>query len=138
MATQTTLPFMCAERSSRLITWQFQQPDGTALDNDALETLTVTLYDVTSDMVLNGRETQDILGVAKSGQNNFTLDGTGNVIWYMQPDDNAVLDATRRYEAHIALFEWSWDPGDGNGVREDRTEIPILVKNLHLVPTPVA
>ena len=137
MPVQTTLPFILNEHTSRVIAWQFQDADATGVNNNALLSVTLTLYDLETDAIINSRNAQDVLGGSHTGQNNVTIDTSGNAIWYMQPEDNDIIGTSipeGGYETHIALFVWTWDPGDGEGVRENNMEVSLLVKNLHRIP----
>lgn len=133
MVAQTELPFSFAENVSAEISWAFQDSDAVAVQSPALATVTMTLYELSSNIIINSRDGQDILGPDKGGINDVDITGGGVVTWYVQPDDNAIV-TTGVIEQHIALIEWTWDPEDGHGVREGRFEIPILVHNLNRVP----
>jgi len=133
MATQTSLPFTFPEGTSAEISWAFQDAGDVAVQNAALETATITLYDVESDSIINSRDGQDILGLDKSGTNNVAITSGGVATWYVQPDDNPMI-GTAEIEEHIALVEWTWDPDDGHGIRAGKFEIVIRVDNLHRVP----
>ena len=98
---------------------------GAALAAAALHTLTLTLYDQTSETILNSRNRQDVLNT-----NNVAIDASGVLTWTMQPADNAVLDATQKVERHVALFEWTWD----SGAKAGKYEVKIDVENLKKVP----
>jgi len=73
-----------------------------------LDTLTLTLWDYSTRTILNSRDAQDVLNA-----NNVTLDGSGNLVWYLQADDNAIVGtvAEGNIETHKALFEWTWGTG---------------------------
>jgi hypothetical protein len=133
MATQTMLPFTFNERVSAEISWQFQDQDGGAVPSPALLSVTLTLYDVVTNQIINARDDQDILGPSNAGLNNVEISGGGSVTWYVQSQDNAIL-ISGGSEQHIALIEWSWDPDDGHGIRQDRFEIPIVIKDMNRVP----
>lgn len=132
MPTQTAQPFEVKERVSAEISWVFVNTSGIAIQDPALLTATLTLYDSNSDIIVNSRDVQDILGLDKSG-NNDVLIVDGEATWYVQPEDNAIV-AGGDFELHIALIQWTWDPGDGFGIREERQEIRILVENMNHVP----
>jgi hypothetical protein len=98
-----------------------QDETETALAGSNLQTLTLTLYDKATGTIINSRNDQDVLNT-----NGVSVDGSGNVVWIMEPEDNAVVTATSKVEKHIALFEWTWDSGN----KEGRHEVVLQVKNL--------
>jgi hypothetical protein len=132
MPTQSVQPFEIIEEVTAEISWTFSDPDGNPIQNPALLTATITLYDVDSDTIINNRSDQDILGLDKTGNNNVEI-VNGVATWYLQSDDNILITTHAAFELHIALIEWTWNPGDGNGVRQGRQEIKILVENLNHV-----
>lgn len=133
MPTLTTMPFELLEGTTAIITWTFQDENDAAINNSALQTATLTLYDHSTGTIINTRDDDDILGGGKTGANNVVI-ASGVATWYVQSVDNTIISPAIAYELHIALVEWSWDPGDGNGVRQGKKEISILVTNLNLVP----
>lgn len=133
MPTQTRFPFLFLEGSSYEISWAFEDVLESPVQPPAILTATITLYDVYSDSTINSRDGQDILGGDKSGTNNVDILNTGVATWYVQSLDNIIVGAGT-VEKHIALIEWTWDPEDGQGIRNGKVEIPIIVKNLHRVP----
>jgi hypothetical protein len=133
MPIQTDIPFTVRERASAILSWNVEDEDGQAVSNAAIETMTLTLYDVSSNTIINSRNDQDILGPGKTGINNVDITSGGSVTWYLQPDDNIIVNSSA-WEYHTALIEWTWNPGDGKGSRQGRQEVPILVENLNRVP----
>lgn len=131
MATQTALPFVFLEGVSAEITWAFTDADGDAVVNPAIETATLTLYDQNSLAIINLRDAQDILGPDKTGLNNVAI-VNGVATWYVQPEDNIIVSGPG-IEVHTALLQWSWDPDDGQGIRQGKFEIVILVQDLNMV-----
>lgn len=98
-----------------------QDEDENALSSSDIQTLTLTLYDKSTGTIINSRNAQDV-----KNTNGVSVDGSGNVIWVMEPDDNAIVTATSKVEKHIALFQWTWN----SGAKAGRHEIVIQVKNL--------
>jgi hypothetical protein len=98
-----------------------QDEDETALSSSDLQTLTLTLYDKSTGTIINSRNDQDVLNT-----NGVSVDANGNVVWLMDPDDNAIVTSTSKVEKHVALFKWTWDSGN----KEGKHEIVIQVKNL--------
>ncbi len=72
----------------------------------ALQTLVLTLYDLTTGTVINSRNAQNVLNT-----NNVTIDASGNLVWAIQGADNPIITATLAIETHIALFEAAWTGG---------------------------
>jgi hypothetical protein len=85
---------------------------GGAILNTQIDSITLTLIDEETHVVLNTRENQDVLGVGKTGQNNVTVSGTADIVWSMQAADNTYVDPTqtKRLEFHRALFTIQTNP----------------------------
>lgn len=132
MPTQTGQPFNIIEETSAELSWQFRDQNNAVVDNGALQTVTLTLYSIGGDPI-NGRDKQDILGASKTGANDVVITSQGAATWYMQPEDNAIVEGDS-LEDHMALIEWSWNPGDGFGVRQGKQQIRIDVQNFARVP----
>jgi hypothetical protein len=84
---------------------------GLAIDASQTETLTLTVYDVATGTIVNGREAQDVLNA-----NDVTLITVlsplkSTVTWALQPADTVRLGLRREVEPHLAVFAWSWDSG---------------------------
>lgn len=92
-----------------------------------LTAFTVTLYgsDTSTSEIINSRDDFDLLA---SGDVTYTP-ATGAFTWFMRAEDNPILNPKLRYEAHRALFRFTWDP-NGVGHHEAR----IRVKNLRRAP----
>ena len=73
-----------------------------------LTTLKLTLWDYATRQILNGRDLQDV-----KNANNVTIDESGNLAWYLQPNDNALIGTVAEgvTESHRAKFEWTWGTG---------------------------
>ena len=109
------------EKITARYTADVQDHVGNAIAGSSLTTLTLTVYDKSTGDVINSRDAQDVLNT-----NGVTVDGSGNLIWVIDPDDNAIVTSTSKVEKHIALFEWTWDSGN----KEGKHEVVIQVKNL--------
>lgn len=102
-------------------------------ENDAailladLATLTLKLYDVSTDGIINSRNAQNVLNA-----NNVTVSSGGAVVWSIQHADNVIAGSPDRgtYETHIALFEWTWY----GGAKYNSHELELQVLNLNKVP----
>lgn len=93
---------------------------GAGIDAASLTTLTLTLYDLVSNTIINGRNAQNILNA-----NNVTVDASGNLVWSVQPSDNPIYSSTPvENELHIALFQWTWGVA---GVNKGNHEVGIRV-----------
>lgn len=121
------------EGSTGLIWAQLQNGEGIFLAPDALASLSLTLYTVTSDgtiVSINGRRDQNVLnsmGVTVLGAPQPRPDGRlYNLRWQLAPADTAMIEE-RPQESHWARFTWTW----ANGRKS--VEILIVVHNLHTV-----
>jgi hypothetical protein len=85
----------------------------------SVDALTVTLYDEATGDVINSRDAQSL-----DGENNGTFT-SGALVWEMQPADNAITDAAKDHEVHVALFEWTFGT-----TKKGKHEIRFLVHNL--------
>lgn len=82
-------PIIKAQLGTLLCTQYYFNPDLTVSDSKHLATI-------------NSRVSQDILDL-----NNFTVSTTGNVVWFVQPEDTTKLDAGAQ-ELHVALITWQY------------------------------
>lgn len=112
------------EKTTRKITAVVADENDAPIPAASLSSLALTLYSLHSLAVVNGRNAQNVLNA-----NNVTVDASGNLVWDVQPADNAILDATLAVEIHRALFEWTWSGGAKSG----KHEIDLYVKNLNKV-----
>lgn len=137
MAEQTTQPFEVNEGDTAQAGWSFLDYDDAAIQASDLSTATLILYNLSDATIINSRNGDDILGGTKTGDNDVVITAGGVATWYMQTEDNPIVDTDipmHHYEEHVALITWTWDPGDGNGVRTKHYEIRIQVKQLLKVP----
>ena len=89
---------------------------GGVLNNTALISAKLTLYDEETKSIINGRSAQDILGApANGGANNVVISAASQFTWSLQGSDNAYLDPThtKRVEYHRAIFDITFNPGTG-------------------------
>jgi len=113
------------ERTTQKYTATIKDENGAAIPSGSLTTLTLTLYDVDSQMIINSRNNQNVLNL-----NDVTVDAAGLLTWTMQPADNAILsvslsdDATER---HMALFKFTFGAG---GSKAGSHELGLLVRNV--------
>lgn len=106
MANMTDLGIV-RERSSGRVTAVLQDETGAVIPSSSLSTLTLTLYDVATNTILNSRDAQNVLNA-----NNVTVDGSGNLTWTVQPADHAVVSTKpRARERHRGVFDFTWTGG---------------------------
>lgn len=89
-----------------------------------LDSLTLTLYDKKTGVIINSRDNQDILNT-----NDGTVDASGNFTWQASPEDNDIIDDTLldgQLEEHVALFTWKYNSGVSTG----RHQLSIFVQQL--------
>ena len=121
----STTSFQVQEESSYELTipWLNQADEPLLLVEVA--SLTLTLYELRSGVIINSRSDQDILNA-----NGVTFHSTtGIMVWSIQPADTAAVTTTRR-ETHRALFELTL----GTGAKK-KLEVDLVVSNLQKVPT---
>lgn len=118
----------CLEQTTPKYTFTIVDDDGEVIPGDSLATLTLSLYVIAADgtqTILNNRDAQNVLQ-----QNNVLVNAYGVGTWLVQEADTTLEDDTLPYEAHIALWTWTYAAGTKIG----RHEFVLNVKNLLLVP----
>lgn len=80
------------------------------------QTLTLTLWDVKTGAIINGRNGANVLS---------SVDAQGKVVFWLTEQDMQILDPTLVTEVHQALFTWTWL----NGERHDGVAIRFHVYN---------
>lgn len=98
---------------------------GAPIPAASLTTLTLTLYRKTTGVIINGRDSQNILNA-----NGVTIDVFGTLVWTLTPADNAVVTTPAASEIHVALFKWTYAAGNKAG----NHEIWLNVTDLGKVP----
>lgn len=104
--------FPVPERATQKFTATVKDENGAAIPGASLTTLTLTLYETTTQQIINGRDAQNVLNA-----NGVTVDSAGLLTWVMAPLDNQHLGLARP-ELHVALFEWTYDSGNKRGQHE--------------------
>lgn len=84
-----------------------------------IDTLQLTLRDVRTGGVINGRTAQDV-----KNTNDVTVASDGTITWETQALDNVIVDKRNRTETHRALVRCTYDGG-----RVGSGEIDIIVTN---------
>jgi len=108
---------------------------GAMIPGSSLLTLVLTLYVIRADgstAIVNNRDHQNVLNqqnvtVYNTLQTLPNATRTYNLRWKIQPEDTTLQEALP-FESHYALFEWSWDQGQG------KHEVVLTVRNLTMVP----
>jgi len=122
--------FDTKENTGAKYTATIKDADGNALALADLATMTLTLYDVKSDAIINSRDKKD----AKNA-NDVTIAVTGGLLtWLLQDVDNPIVAGTttaiQKKQHHRGLFEYAYN-GDGS---PGKHELDIYVLNLGKVP----
>ncbi len=85
----------------------------TVIPAASLTALTLTLYNVATGAIINSRNAQNVLNA-----NNVTVDASGNLVWTVQPGDNAIVDTSLDREDHVALFKFEWSSPTKRGYHQ--------------------
>lgn len=115
------------ERTVAQFSADLVREDGTAISKDILATLKLTLYDVITKEIINGRNKQPILDA-----NDVTVDTEGRLTWDLQSEDTEMVNSGLVKERHRALFEWTWPPGPT--ARYGNAQVDFVIRNLGFVP----
>ena len=113
------------ERTSAQDTATLTDHAGVTIVGSLLETLTLTLYDEATGIILNNRNQQNVLQT-----NGVTVSEAGRLTCILAPADNAIIGGTAGHERHVMLFH-----ADGSiGQRELYHRAVIFVRRLDRVP----
>ena len=123
MANLTILTDDIMEKTTVKITATVEDEDGNGLAAASLDTLTLTLYSLEDNTIINSRDDQSVKNV-----NGVTLDANGSLIWTVTPADTIIVNTTLNAERHRAVFEWTYDTGAKNGKHVIDMRIINLVK----------
>lgn len=89
------------ERTSSIYTATLQDEVLVPLKLTDIVSLTLTLRDIETETVINGRNAQDALNA-----NDVTIHATSGLLtWHMQPADNQIVESRADYELHRAVFD---------------------------------
>lgn len=91
-----------------------------------LFTITVTLFDRQTELIINGVEDTSVFD-----EHNGSVDTDGTLTWRLSPEDNVIIDTdlpTGSLEEHIARFTWTWY--DGIQARTGKKEVSFDVRRL--------
>ncbi len=105
---------------------------GAVVDLTAADSLTLTLYEESTEAVVNSRTAQNVknangVTVYATAQ-SVTIDGVAisyNLIWPTTIADNAII-GTRSLEKHIGVFTAIWS----SGTKRSTHEVSWLIRNL--------
>ncbi|MDB4786215.1 hypothetical protein OAG36_00625 [bacterium] len=94
----------------------------------SIDSITMTLIEFSTEVVVNSREAQDILNA-----NNCTMHATSGLFtWEIQPADTAIVvsgASLSSREVHLATITVVW-----NTTKKMHREIKLRIKNLTSVP----
>jgi hypothetical protein len=88
----------------------------------SLDTMTFTLYNEKTGLVINSRDHVDI---------RSSVNASGELAFPLTIADMAIIDTTKAEEYHRALIEWTW-----NTTQRGSWEIRLIVQNVSKVPNP--
>ena len=91
-----------------------------AIPGASLDTMTLTLYNEKTGLVINSRDHVNI---------KANVDGAGALAFTLLAAEMAIIDTTKAEEYHRALIEWTW-----NTTQRGSWEIRIIVQNVNKVP----
>lgn len=74
-----------------------------------LTSIKLTLKNADTGVVINARDQQDVKNL-----NGVAIDSDGMLVWTMEPEDNPLIDTTRKKERHRALFEFVFGSKQGS------------------------
>jgi hypothetical protein len=131
MPTPQLLTETMLEGTSGLYSFALVDMAGQGIDSAFLTTLTLTLYDVDSNQIVNNRQDQNILN-ANDGTVTTTvsLNPVTLVTFHLRPADTIILNDHRLVEYRVLSFRWTWDSGQEVG----RHAVQLGVENLLHVP----
>lgn len=119
MELRTVLPDPIPERSSPLLKATFVDEAGATVTD--ILTATVTLYDVRTGTIINGRTHVDVLASVTAGQ----------LVWRLAANDTPIVTPEFGDELHVALIEWTWTSPQGTA--SGKHEIAHRVRNFQTV-----
>jgi hypothetical protein len=112
----TTLSPLLYEGTTALYSVDLIDENDVAVELASLTTLTLTVYDATTGVVVNSRDNVDALNA-----NDVTVQELAGpparlqVVWTLQPEDTVLLAAWRAIEYHTVVLRWTWDSGTKAG-----------------------
>jgi hypothetical protein len=117
------------EEINELDSWRFRatltKDDGSPLGSAALTALTLTVYDLETNGIINGLNQANILNAGRG-----TIDAAGNLTVALESADNPVVTSDNLRERHRARVIGSWNSGKGHTSKE----FEFTIVNLSIVP----
>lgn len=105
--------FRFTEFTTCFIRGQILDRNEVPVDVADLTAATLTLWDIETGSILNGRANLDIKPVGSPPEmNDVTYEANGFFRWDLQPEDNVIVRARRQIERHRATFAFTWDGGN--------------------------
>lgn len=104
-----------AEGGTGLYSGTLTKEDGeTPIPGASLVSLTLTLMDLATGTIINGRDAQNVLNA--NGVTVDTVGSTGAISWLIKPEDSPFLRKNPPprdgdEEKHLAIFTWTWSSG---------------------------
>jgi len=117
---QTITDVILCEGTTGVLTFQLTDEYSAPLPLADLTTCLLTLYELQSGGVINGRNRMDIVNT-----NGGTIDAGGALELVLAIADNAMRTELRT-EWHIALLEWTWE----NETKAGKKEIAFRLANM--------
>lgn len=112
------------ELNSWSFTCDLTKDDGTVLGPTALDTLTLTLYDVATGTIINAVDHANIKNTGRGA-----LDALGHLVVSLVSADNPIVGSGTK-EKHKALIIGTWNSGAGYTSQE----VLFTVVNVNKVP----
>jgi len=98
-----------------------KDPLGNLLPLSVVDSIALTLFDVASGAIVNGRNSQDI-----KNANDVTVNESAVLHWQMQIEDTSILDGDAEYETHRGEFIVNYNSGSGRLV----FDADFMIRNL--------
>jgi hypothetical protein len=108
------------EKTTQAFTAVLQDETGAVIPAASITALTLTLYDLLTNAIINSRD-----HVSIKNANGGTIDASGNLTWTSDVLDSPILNDTLAQENHIALIEWTYNSG-----KQGRFEVALIVRNM--------
>jgi hypothetical protein len=119
-----------SESTTLKLVGTLKDESGALINGASLSTMSLTLYNVVDNAIINSRNAQSILNT-----NGGTIDGSGNWTLTLSPADNTVMDQSAASEDHVAIIKWTYSSGPVQGGVQSYS---ITVVNHKFIPGPGA
>lgn len=113
--------FHIDEKETPVYTAILTDENGAVIPGASLTQALLTLYDVETGAIVNGRNLQNVLNA-----NDVTIDAAGLLTWAIQIADVTLLVGAAPRAIHRALFQFFWQ---GNA-RHKPHEVELVIRNL--------